>query len=272
MAKSMWHPCLSINVSAACTAKRCIKLIYTAMQSPQTITGSRMYWRVLNDFMHGTVTGCHFCCEPVCEISALLDFLKVLLLWNGSVQERRQLSHETLGLTLYRVELRRGKVLKDCLFSATSLTTVWNSIIIQEIGFHGWVATHRTQIPDSEAVETFSRIMNHTSLSGSTMEEFGFGRCQEKAIYWNACSFSVIVSLWIEKGISGWVKCEATALACTEPWLNFDWEPGLLVQYRVRLGHKFPKMHLRILYEPSQKGEGFYIYKEGEGFYSYSST
>lgn len=35
---------------------------------------------------------------------------------------------------------------------------------------------------------TFSGVINHVSLPGSTMEGFVSGRCQENAAWWSACA------------------------------------------------------------------------------------
>jgi hypothetical protein len=160
-----------------------------------------------SDFQCGTVIGCHLSNKSVCQISALLvlswSTVSVIVKWKclGATTAQPQsgrphklkiiwprLQHSLLSSKLSleatsAQELFIGSFMKWDSMAEPPHTSLRSPCAMPSIA---WSDVKLSSIGLFSGGNTFSRVMNHTSPSGSTTDEYGFGGFQENATCPNA--------------------------------------------------------------------------------------
>lgn len=165
----------------------------------------------LSDIKCGTVIACHLCHKSVHGISPLLappsttgkcrycemkgckrNSCSGTKWW--TTQIHRVVPHSAKAHSIAVSSSVASLTTERQTASGSNISTRTEHWDLHKMCFHGWAATHKSKITMHSAKcwlewckgNVFSGMMNHTSLSGSPMDESRFGRCQENSTYWNA--------------------------------------------------------------------------------------
>jgi len=174
-----------------------------------------MVRKELSDFERGTVIGWHLCHKSVREMYARLDVPRstesaIIAKWKrlGATRSGRprkltergrrvlkrveiafHLLHHSLQSTKLPLEapsaqeLGVGSFMEWVSMADQLHTSLTSSCAMPSVGWSG-VKHAATGLWSSGNM--FFGVMNHASLSGSLMDESGFGGCQENVNFWNA--------------------------------------------------------------------------------------